>query len=576
MHDSGSTLFRSYRFYSFVISLALVFLALVVTSVLFYLTNRRFLQEYMLETNRQYTENVAELLDSVLYRASFASATLASDELVLEYAGSGSPVSQTADLEMEIRGLLSFFVRSSDEFGSVYVYSAPRRRVTTNYVTADARRFSDMGWRAHVSPRNGNLPRIVYRWRPRFDERLISIVRRLNSDTNSDSAVVINIPTESIRRILGFSREDQTEDLIVVSEEGEVLFSFDDGALGWPLDLPQELSQSGFVQEVSSEFYNIRYLSIRGAQTFDEQIARLRRFFLLIVAAVIASGVTVAFFLSRITYRPIRRIADTIVNQATVRDRSGAPEEIRFIEESILQFVASNRAMQERLAERFENLKEAYYVALQFQMNPHFLYNTLESIYWSALAAFDQADPVPKSLSALSRMLRLVLDVEELAVPLRQDVAIAEHYVDILQSRFPDQVRVEWDIHDEVRDRLVPKLLLQPLIENAYYHGIKPLRRPGTISIWAGARDGMLEVTVTDDGRGFAYDVLDELQAELAQEVDLSAKHIGLRNISQRLRLLFGEGSHVTLAEGVSGGAEVTVLISNTAPTLETGQGYPT
>jgi two-component system sensor histidine kinase YesM len=86
----------------------------------------------------------------------------------------------------------------------------------------------------------------------------------------------------------------------------------------------------------------------------------------------------------------------------------------------------------------------------------------------------------------------------------------------------------------------------------------------------------MLKVTVTDDGRGFADDVLDELQAELDQEVDLSAKHIGLRNIGQRLRLLFGEGSFVTLAEGVSGGAEVTVLISTTAPTLETGQGYRT
>ncbi len=185
-----------------------------------------------------------------------------------------------------------------------------------------------------------------------------------------------------------------------------------------------------------------------------------------------------------------------------------------------------------------KSLTEAKLRALQSQLNPHFLFNTLHTI--SALMHID-VDKADRTIAKLSDLLRYALDnTEDHEVPLRDELEFLRRYLEIEQTRFGDRVSVTMDIPRETLDAQVPNLILQPIVENAIRHGIEPHARPGKIHLSARREGNVLFLEVKDNGNG--------IPAHNKRE------GIGTSNTRLRLQQLYGSAQTFTLANLPEGG----------------------
>jgi signal transduction histidine kinase len=210
-----------------------------------------------------------------------------------------------------------------------------------------------------------------------------------------------------------------------------------------------------------------------------------------------------------------------------------------------------HRESQERelaAAQLQTQLAEAQLEALQRQLHPHFLFNTLNTI--SALMHRD-ANAADEMLVQLADLLRLTLDrVGTQQVPLKDEIDFLRKYLEIEQTRFGDRLQVNIDVDHEVLDALVPNLVLQPLVENALRHGIGPRVGAGRVDVKARQSADILTLTVRDNGVGLSPDKLNALHAG-----------VGLSNTRSRLENLYGDRHRFEFQTPPGGGLLVTIVI---------------
>jgi two-component system LytT family sensor kinase len=201
---------------------------------------------------------------------------------------------------------------------------------------------------------------------------------------------------------------------------------------------------------------------------------------------------------------------------------------------------------------RFERMRaalqrefgEAQLRALRTQIQPHFLFNTLNSI--SELLHVD-ADAADRMIVALSDLLRRTLDVGEThELALRDELQFLELYLSIQQVRFSDSVRIEREVDPRTLDARVPTLFLQPLVENTFRHGLAKRRRDGQLSIRSSRENGRVVIEICDNGGGLA---------------EGWAEGIGLRNTRVRLQQLYGDAQELTISNRADGGVAVRIVI---------------
>ncbi|MCR5846631.1 MAG: histidine kinase [Lachnospiraceae bacterium] len=208
------------------------------------------------------------------------------------------------------------------------------------------------------------------------------------------------------------------------------------------------------------------------------------------------------------------------------------------------------------------NLRKAELRTLQAQINPHFLYNTLDAIVWKAEAG--EKDEVIFLTSALSDFFRISLSSGADWIPISQEKKHIEGYLKIQQTRYRDIMNYEIDIPDEIGDYYVLKLLLQPLVENALYHGIKIKRGGGKIFVSVKEDDGFLLFSVKDTGSGMTNEQLEDLNERMKKGQPTVSEGggggFGLVNVNMRIRLYYNLPDGLKI-ESNSGGTEVSFRV---------------
>jgi signal transduction histidine kinase len=206
------------------------------------------------------------------------------------------------------------------------------------------------------------------------------------------------------------------------------------------------------------------------------------------------------------------------------------------------------RERERRALELEGQLARAQLEALRMQLNPHFLFNTLNTI---AALIHDQPEVADRTITRLSELLRLSLDPGgSLEVPLREELGFLDRYLEIEQTRFGDRLRVETRVAEELQEVLVPSLVLQPIVENAIRHGIERREEAGRIAIHARRAGDRLVLEVTDNGPGLP-----------AGGTGFAREGIGLGNTRARLRHLYGADQELALDRATGGGLAVRVSL---------------
>ncbi|GGD47639.1 sensor histidine kinase [Paenibacillus nasutitermitis] len=249
------------------------------------------------------------------------------------------------------------------------------------------------------------------------------------------------------------------------------------------------------------------------------------------------------------------------------------PEEIASLIETYNKMVNEIRGLLSRVKEEYEQKEDMRFRALQAQINPHFILNTLNNIKWMAYIRND--GEVGDMLSNLGGMLEGSIGRGASLIPLRQELDYIENYIGLMKMKFHDQLSVVVDIPEMLMEQEVINIMLQPIIENSLFHGIEPMAGKGCITIRARQEGERFVLVVQDNGVGIESGKLEELNRRLAAgSADPPPERIGVKNVHDRIRLQYGEefGIRITSVPGEGTAVEYQLPIKK----AEKGPGHET
>lgn len=268
--------------------------------------------------------------------------------------------------------------------------------------------------------------------------------------------------------------------------------------------------------------------------------------------------------------RPMTRLCeelDAAVSAGeTIRRVQTGVEEVDFLSEHFSgmlirtqQLVDENYQSKMREKELLILEKEAQLDALQQQINPHFLYNTLDSIKWTAYSA--GIDEIVEMATSLGKLLRWGIRKTPGLIPLAHEMEYLENYVHIQKLRYGDKFEFFLHMEESAQTCYCPKLMLQPVVENAIIHGIEEMEQGGEIYVRCFARNEVLCCVVKDNGRGMDKDKLDRLVNTMESGDQKGTSHIGLANVYSRLKLQFGSEFVMDVKSIQQKGTKITIVI---------------
>lgn len=405
----------------------------------------------------------------------------------------------------------------------------------------------------------------------------ITMVGSINIVGRHAACVVINMREEELANMIGYSDEDRKRESFLVDEKGTVVVHRNADKLGTEFQLHERSEMPGggyFMQEdVQINFRELQRDSIPWTLISEvpvtilyRDIYSLRKWFALtLLAAWLASWGISVYWLYRLT-KPLDRLRDAMSQMEQGNLGLQLAEDSRN-ELGMLgrQFNKMSRSIEE-LVKQIQDVEEEKRLmekeALQAQINPHFLFNTLSNIKYMAMIV--KANTIVECITAFGNFLVPIYKDKNDVWQVKHEITYLENYVKIMNYRFGGGIDVVCECPDTVQELYMLKFILQPLVENAIQHGFKEGEGKGTIRVSFREEDGQISIIVADDGCGMEQEKLKELGKRLeAYGTGNESKggHIGLGNVHRRLRIYYGEEYGLTVISAARQGTEVCVRL---------------
>ena len=312
---------------------------------------------------------------------------------------------------------------------------------------------------------------------------------------------------------------------------------------------------------------------IVGIAFMDELLEPLKPFRITLVSLMIVF-VLIAILISRIISvhitKPLRELE---LSMRSVQDGNfdvtapeGGSKEVASLSHSFKVMVKRIEDLMRKVRETEAVKRQRELDALQAKINPHFLYNTLDSVVWMAETGNNQG--VVKMVTALASLFRISIAKGHDTITLKEELSHVESYLDIQSMRYKDKFRFSITLPEELENAPTIKLIIQPVVENSIYHGIKYLQEEGLITIEAKAQDDdKIRIIIRDNGIGMSPETLSSLldkQSEHKHSKD--GNGIGLANIDERIKLSYGEEYGLSIESELDEGTTVTITIPHLPP----------
>ena len=316
---------------------------------------------------------------------------------------------------------------------------------------------------------------------------------------------------------------------------------------------------------IQEYMYNYLYFEAVELNAMQNEIQLQLLVEMVIILILVTCGVV---FLAQYTSRLTRSVSEPVEKLGKrIRDIGGGDltvkepvksdiNEIKDLSEGMEKMVARMDNLMKESTEKQESLRKAELALLQAQINPHFLYNTLDTIIW--LIEAGKSDDAVEMVSNLSSFFRSSLSNGEDIISLGDEEKQVISYLQIQQVRYKDILNFSVDIDPEIKSVRMPKLTLQPLVENALYHGVKLKRAAGHISVTGHLEGDDIVLEVKDDGAGMTEDRLAQIRKSLASGERVG---FGLTTVHERLQLFFGPDYGLSVESTEGGGTTVTARI---------------
>lgn len=357
---------------------------------------------------------------------------------------------------------------------------------------------------------------------------------------------------------------------IVLDTEGMLVASGETERIGSYVDYTEEIQgRSGsFVRDGELYIYNkvqdwnyyvvgsVPYMMIYES-SFRSVVVML-----FVVVLILLIGTKVIREIIQVVYYPLDKVVKKMdaVSSGSLTTRINMEN----MGEDFTKLAVGFNSMMDEIQELLEQVKleqhqieQIRFNALQSQIKPHFLYNTLECIHWQAMA--DGNQEVSTMVKALAKYYRICLSGGKDIIPIHMELEHIRNYLIIQNMRYDNIIESEFDIDDSVTDSMIPKLTLQPLVENSIYHGLKIKEgKKGTLYVSVKRIQEEIQILVSDTGTGMEQEKIEEMNQLLAQYDDSFG--YGVRNVNKRIQLLYGIRYGLHFQKNAAGGG-ITVVI---------------
>lgn len=283
----------------------------------------------------------------------------------------------------------------------------------------------------------------------------------------------------------------------------------------------------------------------------------------IIICILIAIAVIMITYIPRTISRPVNELCKVTEKAAegdlSVRSHIEHGAELKVLGKSFNVMIEKMSALIEHITLEQTRLREAELEILQMQINPHFLYNTLDTIVW--LAEAGDNDQVVNMVEVLSDFFRATLNGGKEIVTIEEESRHISSYLQIQQVRYKDILDYSIQLPDEIAEVKIPKITLQPLVENALYHGIKNKRGRGQIKVYGYLKQDICVIVIADNGKGMSRDELESLNDRIRCQKEQEKESYGLYNVNERIRLRFGEEYGIRVYSELDVGTRVEVYL---------------
>lgn len=403
---------------------------------------------------------------------------------------------------------------------------------------------------------------------------VISLYRQITLDNGSKGIIVLNLKSEYLNKELAALSQNKGQNLFIIDENNVVIYEKYNAPLR-PSNIEKmvQYPESFFTMEISGELsvvfrlppnkYNFIFASTMPEEALYEVPKDLIKFTFFVLALSIFVSIIYSFYLTKRNFNDLRSIIQVLQRVEKEEPLPHLPIQnnnvYNYIIHKILTSFMQHSYVKIQLSEKKYKMQALRLSAFQSQVNPHFLFNTLETINWKIMQVTKGPSELTKMIEDLGDILRFSLHTENKMVALREEIEYTKSYIDIQKIRYRNQFDVIWSVDKEYEKQLVVRLILQPLIENSIYHGVIDTKNICLIKVKVKVIQDVLHISVIDNGRGIEAERLEYIRNMLANE--LPTEHIGLYNTHSRLRLTYGSQYGITIKSKHGWGTSVVIKI---------------
>lgn len=402
-------------------------------------------------------------------------------------------------------------------------------------------------------------------------------IRRVTDPSGKDVGTILVNVDESFLEDL-YASYGQKSNIYIFDSDGNIVSSRDKTLLGKNfigVDNFRKLygiNETHTIKKMGREFLLSNYYDPQTGWTIVEEmpsseIMRPLNHLMLILAVVLAgclaAGGLASYYVAERVSKPVLKLCRSM-NQVRrgnfdVSCDTGGYEEVNLLKDSFNDMAGEIRNLMASVQQKELNKRKSEMDFLRAQIHPHFLYNTLFSI--QCMTELGKNDQAVLMMSALIDLLKKTLSVDTDFITLKEEFESTEKYLVLQQIRYGEKIHFECDMEEGIGELLVPALIIQPIVENAIFHGLEAKEDAGLIIVEAALAEKELRITVSDDGIGMGEWELKKLYERLDEEKYQSDKSIGLLNVQNRIKINFGQAYGLTVVSFEGIGTSVTMRL---------------
>ena len=545
------------HFLQIFVAMAIIFAAF---SVFTYHNSRKIIEKEFSNAGLQDLQNISGYIEDLIVETKDMIATLVVNNTLSFFYSSPTPDDTLDNYSAQIKTLLTALSNSRECIEDIYLYSEASHTIVSSSYHYYMDTFEDRYWLDQMSPDSNGFSIFPYAMKTRYP-RVICVSKEFIVN-NHRCAVAIMLNPAKIP-IISSTDENNYQHTYIVSDTSKIIYRYRQEIPLEPINTVEYLSHfdpevtekiylstqspnTYSYAQIHSESHGWSYVLVTHLQNYTSRLSTQNALLFAVTSALIIFAVLFAMFFTMRSLKPIKNIRNflefpELLSSETISDSA----DIKYIAGRITQYIQTNQDLKTELDKRLNLLNETQMSALQSQINPHFLFNTLNMMYVQATDSLGYDHALPQMILDTSSLIRYALSPEKM-VSLETELSYTDIYLSILSLRYDNTLHIIRSILPDTLMAKVPRLFIQPIIENAVFHGFSNQRNEDCILEIRCYNQILNEqnfiiVEIIDNGKGISKKKMEELRESLKCDAISSSKNIGLRNVIQRMNLIYAD-----------------------------------